>query len=347
MPHSLPHPVNLLVTGGAGFIGSHFIEGILDDPQVHKLVNLDALTYAGNLANLHAAANHPRYHFEQADLREKDAVLRIVRDHGITHVVHLAAETHVDNSIADPNAFIHTNVTGTFHLLEACRETWNPEPTTKNLFLHISTDEVYGTLGPNDPPFTEDSPFRPNSPYAASKAAADHLVRSYVQTYAFPAVITRCSNNFGPRQHGEKLIPTVLRCLHERKPIPLFGDGLQIRDWIHVTDHCAALRQILTSAKPGDVFNIGARDERTNLALAQTLCDLFDQAHPEFSGPSRALITHVPDRPGHDRRYANDATRLQSRFGAIGGSNMAAARWESLLNALVQSDTLSSRATNA
>ena len=307
--------MNLLVTGGAGFIGSHFIERAIEDSGIQKLVNLDALTYAGNPANLAAVADHPRYHFEHADLRDKNAVLRIVRDHAITHVVHLAAETHVDNSIADPNAFIHTNVTGTFHLLEACKETWNNEPRTTNVFLHVSTDEVYGSLGPNDPPFTEGSPFRPNSPYAASKAAADHLVRSYVQTYRFPAVITRCSNNYGPRQHGEKFIPTVLRCLHERKPIPLYGDGLQIRDWIHVSDHCAALITLLASPDPGEVCNIGAHNERTNLDLLVTICDLFDEAHPEFGGNSHSLITHVPDRPGHDRRYAIDASRLRERFG--------------------------------
>ncbi len=318
--------MNLLVTGGAGFIGSHFIESILDDPGIDKLVNLDALTYAGNLANLEAVAGHSRYHFEHDDLRDKDAVFRIVRSHGITHVVHLAAETHVDNSIADPNAFIHTNVTGTFHVLEACREAWgtpnsNQKPETRNLFLHVSTDEVYGSLAPDEPPFTEDSPFRPNSPYAASKAAADHLVRSYIQTYAFPAVITRCSNNFGERQHHEKFIPTVLRCLKERKPIPLYGDGLHIRDWIHVSDHCAALRNILVSGKTGDVFNIGAGNERTNLDLLHSLCDLFDDAHPDFGGHSRSLITHVSDRPGHDRRYAIDSSRLRQRMNTPPRSN--------------------------
>ena len=307
--------MNLLVTGGAGFIGSHFIERAIEDSGIQKLVNLDALTYAGNPANLAAVAGHPRYHFEYADLRDKNAVLRIVRDHAVTHVVHFAAETHVDNSIADPNAFIHTNVTGTFHLLEACKETWNNEPRTKNLFLHVSTDEVYGSLQPGEPPFTEDSPFRPNSPYAASKAAADHLVRSYTQTFGFPAVIVRCSNNYGPRQHSEKFIPTILRCLRARAPIPLYGDGLQIRDWIHVSDHCSALRSLLTSGRLGDVCNIGANNERTNLDLLVTICDLFDEAHPELGGNSRSLITHVTDRPGHDRRYAIDASRLRHRFG--------------------------------
>ena len=239
--------MNLLVTGGAGFIGSHFIERAIEDSGIQKLVNLDALTYAGNPANLAAVAGHPRYHFEYADLRDKNAVLRIVRDHAVTHVVHFAAETHVDNSIADPNAFIHTNVTGTFHLLEACKETWNNEPRTKNLFLHVSTP--------------------------------------------------------------------ILRCLRARAPIPLYGDGLQIRDWIHVSDHCSALRSLLTSGRLGDVCNIGANNERTNLDLLVTICDLFDEAHPELGGNSRSLITHVTDRPGHDRRYAIDASRLRHRFG--------------------------------
>ncbi|HEY1050252.1 MAG TPA: GDP-mannose 4,6-dehydratase, partial [Prosthecobacter sp.] len=237
--------MNLLVTGGAGFIGSNLIRQIIDKPEVTKLVNLDCLTYAGCLENLDGIHDvHPRYHFEKVDLRDKAEVLRVVRAHDITHVMHLAAESHVDRSISGPGDFITTNINGTFHLLEACREVWettaNSEQRTANRFLHVSTDEVYGSLGPGDPPFTESSPYAPNSPYSASKAASDMLVRSYHHTYGLPTLITNCSNNYGPRQHPEKLIPVVLHSLLTRQPIPVYGDGLNIRDWIHVDDHCAA-----------------------------------------------------------------------------------------------------------
>lgn len=312
--------MNLLVTGGAGFIGSHFIETIIDDPRLERIVNLDALTYAGSLANTEAFAELPHYHFEHIDLQAKDEVLRVVRDHHITHVVHFAAETHVDNSIADPNAFIHTNVAGTFHLLEACREAWtdstsNRQPALTNLFIHISTDEVYGALAPDEAPFTEDSAFRPNSPYAASKAAADHLARSYHRTFGLPVVITRCTNNYGPRQHREKLIPTVLHHLARSERIPIYGDGQQVRDWIHVIDHCQALRLILDKASAGTVYNIGSNNEITNLALVRQLCDLHDEMAPSLASASHQRMAHVQDRPGHDRRYAINAARLRSQLG--------------------------------
>lgn len=311
--------MNLLVTGGAGFIGSNLIHQIIDKPEITKLVNLDCLTYAGNLENLHGIHGmHSRYHFEKVDLRDKDEVLRVIRDHDITHVIHLAAESHVDRSITGPGDFVTTNINGTFHLLEACREVWAPmnnEPRRANRFLHVSTDEVYGSLGPSDPPFTEQSPYAPNSPYSASKAAGDMLVRSCHHTYGLPTLITHCSNNYGPRQHAEKFIPVILRSLLTRQPIPVYGDGQNIRDWLHVDDHCAALWLVLNRGTPGETYNIGANNEITNLDLVHRLCDLVDDLRPELGGDSRTLITFVPDRLGHDRRYAIDAGKIQQELG--------------------------------
>ncbi len=312
--------MNLLVTGGAGFIGSNLIRQIIDKPEIARLVNLDCLTYAGRLENLDGIHDvHPRYRFEKVDLRDKAEVLRVVREHDITHVMHLAAESHVDRSISGPGDFITTNINGTFHLLEACREVWettvNSEQRTANRFLHVSTDEVYGSLGPGDPPFTESSPYAPNSPYSASKAASDMLVRSYHHTYGLPTLITNCSNNYGPRQHPEKLIPVVLHSLLTRQPIPVYGDGLNIRDWIHVDDHCAALWLILNRGTVGGSYNIGASNELTNLQLVERLCDLIDELRPDLGGNSRSLITFVADRPGHDRRYAIDAGKMGRELG--------------------------------
>ncbi|MGV3660317.1 MAG: dTDP-glucose 4,6-dehydratase [Prosthecobacter sp.] len=312
--------MNLLVTGGAGFIGSNLIRQIIDKPEITKLVNLDCLTYAGRLENLDGIHDvHPRHHFEKVDLRDKAEVRRVVRDHDITHVIHLAAESHVDRSITGPGDFITTNINGTFHLLEACREVWNTtanrEPRTANRFLHVSTDEAYGSLGLNDPPFTESSPYAPNSPYSASKAASDMLVRSYHHTYGLPTLITNCSNNYGPRQHPEKLIPVVIHSLLARQPIPVYGDGLNIRDWLHVDDHCAALWVVLTRGRVGESYNIGAHNELTNLALIHHLCDLIDELRPGLGGNSRALITFVPDRLGHDRRYAVDVSKIKQENG--------------------------------
>ncbi len=312
--------MNLLVTGGAGFIGSNLIRHVIDKPEVTKLVNLDCLTYAGHLENLQGIHDeHPRYHFEKVDLRDKDEVLRVVRQHNITHVFHLAAESHVDRSITSPGDFITTNINGTFHLLEACRAVWttsaNSEQRNASRFVHISTDEVYGSLGPNDPPFTESSPYAPNSPYSASKAASDMLVRSYHHTYGLPALITHSTNNYGPHQHPEKLIPVVIQSLLNRQPIPVYGDGLNIRDWLHVEDHCTALWAVLIHGTPGETYNIGAHNELTNLDLIHHLCDLFDELRPSDGGNSRSLITFVPDRPGHDRKYALDAGMIKSRLG--------------------------------
>lgn len=311
--------MNLLITGGAGFIGSNLIRHVIDKPEVSKLVNLDCLTYAGHLENLDGVHNvHPRYVFEKVDLRDKDEVLRVVRQHDITHVMHLAAESHVDRSINSPGDFITTNVNGTFHLLEACRAHWqttSTESRTANRFLHVSTDEVFGSLGPHDPAFTESTPYAPNSPYSASKAASDMLVRSYHHTYGLPAIITRCSNNYGPRQHPEKFIPVIIQSVIQRRSIPVYGDGLNVRDWLHVSDHCAALWTVLLSGTAGESYNIGGANEQANLHLVQRLCDLIDELQPALGGNSRSLITMVTDRLGHDRRYAIDNTKIVTALG--------------------------------
>lgn len=314
--------MKLLVTGGAGFIGSNLIRQIIDKPEITKLVNLDCLTYAGHLENLEGIHDaHPRYLFEKVDLRDKSEVLRVVRDHDITHVMHLAAESHVDRSISSPGDFITTNINGTFHLLEACREVWRTTttadsgPAAANRFLHVSTDEVYGSLGPDDAPFTESSPYAPNSPYSASKASSDMLVRSYHNTYGLPTLITHCSNNYGPHQHPEKLIPVILHSLRTRQPIPIYGDGQNIRDWLHVDDHCRALWLVLTQGTVGESYNIGGHNELTNLQLVERLCDLIDELRPDLGGNSRLLITFVPDRPGHDWRYAVDSAKVEQQCG--------------------------------
>lgn len=307
--------MNLLVTGGAGFIGSNLIEHIIDRPEIARLVNLDCLTYAGHRANLASFARHPKHVFEQVDLRNATEVRRVVREHDITHVLHLAAESHVDRSITGPADFIHTNVLGTFHLLEACRAHWQGgDATLRVRLLHVSTDEVYGSLGPTGT-FTETTPYAPNSPYSASKASADMLVRAYHQTYGLPAVITNCSNNYGPRQFPEKLIPVVIQSVLAQKPVPLYGDGLHVREWLHVRDHAEALWQVLTRGRDGEIYNIGGGDELPNLRLAEMICDTIDALAPERGGNSRRLIAHVPDRPGHDRRYAIDATKIQRELG--------------------------------
>ncbi len=305
--------MNLLITGGAGFIGSNLIEHIIGRAEITRLINLDCLTYAGHLANLDSVSRHPKYLFERVDLRDQASVLRVFREHQVTHVMHLAAESHVDRSIAAPADFIHTNILGTFHLLEAARACWR-SPGPPRRFLHVSTDEVYGSLGPTGA-FTEASPYAPNSPYSASKAAGDMLVRASHQTYGLPAVITNCSNNYGPRQFPEKLIPVVIQNALARQPIPLYGDGQQVREWLHVRDHAAALWQVLTRGRDGEIYNIGGQDERTNLHLVQTLCDLIDELAPHLGGNSRQLITHVQDRPGHDRRYAINASKIQCELG--------------------------------
>jgi dTDP-glucose 4,6-dehydratase len=312
--------MNLLVTGGAGFIGSNLIHHVIDRPEVRRLVNLDCLTYAGHLENLERVAHHPKYTFTKTDLRDKAAVLEVVEQHHITHVLHLAAESHVDRSITGPGDFIQTNVVGTFNLLEACRASWlNPQsairhPQSECRFHHVSTDEVYGSLGAAGY-FTETTPYAPNSPYSASKAAGDLLVRAYHHTYGLPAVTTNCSNNYGPCQFPEKLIPVIIEAICRRQPIPVYGDGLNVRDWLYVRDHAEALWQVLTRGRDGETYNIGGHNEWANLRIAELICDLMDAMAPQLGGHSRRLIQFVKDRPGHDRRYAIDAGKIQKELG--------------------------------
>src|SRR5262245_23311108 len=266
--------MNLLVTGGAGFIGSHVIRQFIDRPEVQRLVNLDCLTYAGHLQTVASCTQHRKYVFEQVDLRDKAEVWRVVTTHAITDVLHLAAESHVDRSLHSPGDFIHTNIVATYHLLEACEEAW-AKSKTAHRFHHVSTDEVYGSLGAQGH-FTESSPYAPNSPYAASKAASDMLVRAYHASYDLPTLVTHCSNNYGPYQFPEKLIPVVIQSVLARRAIPIYGDGQQVRDWIYVVDHVNALWQVLTRGTVGETYNIGGHAEWSNLALVETLCDLCD-----------------------------------------------------------------------
>ncbi len=312
--------MHLLITGGAGFIGSNLIQQVIDQPEIAQLVNLDCLTYAGHLLNLERVAHHPKYIFEKVDLRDKAAVLEVFRHHAITHVMHLAAESHVDRSITGPGDFIHTNVVGTFNLLEACRVAWlSPESGVRNngaecRFHHVSTDEVYGSLGASGY-FTETTPYAPNSPYSASKAASDMLVRAYHHTYGLPTLITNCSNNYGPYQFPEKLIPVVIQSALARQPIPVYGDGQNVRDWLYVRDHAAALWLALTRGRLGETYNIGGHNEWSNLRIVERICALVDELAPQFGGATRKLITFVKDRPGHDRRYAIDATKMKNELG--------------------------------
>ncbi|HEX4646420.1 MAG TPA: dTDP-glucose 4,6-dehydratase [Verrucomicrobiae bacterium] len=307
--------MNLLVTGGAGFIGSNLIHHIINRPEIGRLINLDCLTYAGHLANLEKVSRHPKYAFEKVDLRDKPAVLDVVQKHSVTHVMHLAAESHVDRSITGPGDFIHTNIVGTFHLLEACRGFWGNDLQSRR-FHHVSTDEVYGSLGATGY-FTETTPYAPNSPYSASKASSDLLVRAYHHTYGLPVVITNCSNNYGPFQFPEKLIPVVIQSVLARKPIPVYGDGLNVRDWLYVRDHAEALWQVLTLGRNGETYNIGGHNEWANLRIVELICDLIDELAPKAGGNSRKLITFVKDRPGHDRRYAIDATKIKKELGWV------------------------------
>jgi len=312
--------MKLLITGGAGFIGSNLIHHVIDRPEVEKLVNLDCLTYAGHLENLEKVAKHPKYIFEKVDLRDKAAVLRVVEKHDITHVMHLAAESHVDRSITGPGDFITTNILGTFNLLEACRACWlSPQstghrPKSEVRFHHVSTDEVYGSLGATGF-FTETTPYAPNSPYSSSKASSDMIVRAYFHTYGLPTVITNCSNNYGPYQFPEKLIPVVIQSILARKPVPVYGDGLNVRDWLYVRDHDEALWLVLTRGKPGETYNIGGHNEWANLHIVQLICDTIDEFVPKLGGDSRKLIAFVKDRLGHDRRYAIDASKIQRELG--------------------------------
>ena len=306
----------IFVTGGAGFIGANFVLDWLAGSS-EAVVNIDKLTYAGNLNNLAALDGDPRHIFARCDINDSAQVLALLQAHRPRAIVHFAAETHVDRSIGGPDVFITTNINGTFSLLEAARTYWMGLAGADRAafrFLHVSTDEVYGSLAPDAAPFTETSAYAPNSPYAASKAAADHLVRAFHHTYGLPTLTTNCSNNYGPYQFPEKLIALMISNALAGRALPIYGDGRQVRDWLHVGDHCGALRLILERGIPGEVYNIGARSERSNLEVVAMLCDALDHAAPGLR-PSRALITHVADRPGHDRRYAIDAGKLERTLG--------------------------------
>ncbi len=305
--------MNLLITGGAGFIGSNLIQHVIDRQEVTRLVNLDCLTYAGHLANLEPVERHSKYVFEKVDLRDKTAVLQVLEHHAITHVLHLAAESHVDRSISGPGDFIQTNIVGTFNLLEACKYYWN-SGKSDHRFHHVSTDEVYGSLGATGY-FLETTPYAPNSPYSASKASSDMLVRAYHHTYGLPVVITNCSNNYGPYQFPEKLIPVVIQSCLARKPIPVYGDGMNVRDWLYVRDHAEALWQVLQRGGNAETYNIGGHNEWPNIRIVELICDLIDEFRPDLGGNTRKLITFVKDRLGHDRRYAIDASKLQRELG--------------------------------
>jgi dTDP-glucose 4,6-dehydratase len=308
--------MRLLVTGGAGFIGSNFIRHVIDRPEVERLVNLDCLTYAGRLANLDGVDENEKYAFAQVDLRDKLAVVETVRQHDVTHVVHLAAESHVDRSIEGPGDFIQTNVVGMYHLLEACRVHWQSAGAASitRRFHHVSTDEVFGSLGSTGN-FSEETAYAPNSPYSASKAASDMLVRAWGHTYGLPFVVTNCSNNYGPYQFPEKLIPVVIQSVIQRRPVPVYGDGMNVRDWLYVEDHCDALWQVLTRGRNGESYCIGGGNEWPNIRLVGLICDLVDKLRPELGGSSRQLIQFVADRPGHDWRYAVDAAKIFRELG--------------------------------
>jgi dTDP-glucose 4,6-dehydratase len=309
--------VTILVTGGAGFIGANFVldwVAAVGEP----VVNLDALTYAGNLQSLQPLERDSRHLFVKGDICDAGLVESLLATHRPRAIVHFAAESHVDRSIHGPGAFVHTNVQGTFTLLEAARSYWaGLEAGAKAAFrfLHVSTDEVYGTLKPGDPPFTEEHPYEPNSPYAASKAASDHLVRAWHHTYGLPVVTTNCSNNYGPLQFPEKLIPLMIVNALSGRPLPVYGDGLQVRDWLYVADHCAAIREVLARGRLGETYNIGGWNEQANIEIVKTICALLDQMRPGPAGSYTRLITHVADRPGHDRRYAIDARKLERELG--------------------------------
>ncbi|MFA7240019.1 MAG: dTDP-glucose 4,6-dehydratase [Sulfuricellaceae bacterium] len=308
----------ILVTGGAGFIGSNFILDWIAAEQT-PVVNLDKLTYAGNLNNLAALHNDARHIFAHGDIGDSALVGRLLREHQPQAIVHFAAESHVDRSIHGPADFIETNINGTFCLLEEVRAYWGGLPEAERgafRFLHVSTDEVYGSLGASDAPFTETTAYAPNSPYSASKAASDHLVRAYHHTYGLPTLTTNCSNNYGAFQFPEKLIPLMILNALGGKPLPVYGDGLNVRDWLHVGDHCTAIRAVLKRGRLGETYNIGGWNEKTNLDVIHTICAILDEQQPSADGkPYTSLITYVKDRPGHDRRYAIDARKIERELG--------------------------------
>jgi dTDP-glucose 4,6-dehydratase len=310
---------NILVTGCAGFIGSNFVPYFLEKYEDYQIVNLDLLTYAGNLENLREVEEHPRYKFIQGSICNRELVEFIFNEYAIDGVIHFAAESHVDNSIKNPGVFIETNINGTFTLLDVAYKQWMEKPFHYKesyqgaRFHHISTDEVYGTLNETDL-FTEETPYAPNSPYSASKASSDMLVRSYQETYGLDTMITNCSNNYGPKQHDEKLIPTIIRNALLGNPIPIYGDGKNIRDWLYVLDHCKGIDLVYHQGKSGNVYNIGGRNERTNLQIVDTICTILDEKIPQEKS-HKELITFVEDRAGHDRRYAIDASKIEKTLG--------------------------------
>jgi dTDP-glucose 4,6-dehydratase len=307
----------MLVTGGAGFIGSNFILQRMKD-DASSIINLDLLTYAGNPSNLLTIAGLPLYEFVHGDIADRPLVRALLEKHQPRAIVHFAAESHVDRSIRGPEDFIRTNIDGTFALIEETRAYWTAladNDRDKFRFLHVSTDEVFGSLRPDDPPFSETTPYAPNSPYAASKASSDHLVRAYHHTYGLPSLTTNCSNNYGPFQFPEKLIPLMILNARDGKPLPVYGDGKNVRDWLYVEDHCSAIATVLRRGRPGETYNIGGWNEKPNLEIVQTICDLVDEASPRAGTSRRDLITFVKDRPGHDRRYAMDARKIERELG--------------------------------
>ena len=310
-------PERVLITGGAGFIGASFVHHLLASDPAARVVTLDALTYAGSRANLAGLDAGGRHRFVEGDITDRALVDALLREHRVDTIVHFAAESHVDRSITGPGAFVHTNVVGTFTLLDAARRLWLDEERRSAAtcrFHHISTDEVYGSLGRDGAPFHEATPYAPNSPYSASKAASDHFVRAYHHTYGLPVTTSNCSNNYGPLQHPEKLIPTVIRACQKGLPIPVYGDGGNIRDWLYVADHCRGIDAVIRRGEPGAVYNIGGDDERANLDITRLICGLFDELRPE-GAPHARLITFVKDRPGHDVRYAVDAAKITRELG--------------------------------
>ena len=309
----------ILITGGAGFIGSNFVLDWLKDRKAEGIVNLDKLSYAGNLATLDSLKSDPRHIFVHGDIGDNELVTKLLNEHEPRAIVNFAAESHVDRSIHTPAEFVQTNIVGTFNLLECGRAYWNALDESKKAafrFHHVSTDEVYGSLSSNEPAFTETNPYEPNSPYSASKAASDHLVRAWFHTYGFPVITTNCSNNYGPYHFPEKLIPLVILNAINGKSLPIYGDGQQIRDWLYVGDHCSAIREVLAKGELGETYNIGGWNEKANIEVVKTICSILDGLKPRADGKSYAeQITFVKDRPGHDRRYAIDASKLKRELG--------------------------------
>lgn len=308
---------NILITGGAGFIGSNFIEYFLQKYPQNRIYNLDLLTYAGSKENMQSFLHHPHHTFIQGDICDRGLIIEIFKQYKIDCIIHFAAESHVDNSIKSPQTFIQTNIQGTFTLLEVARSFWITQPIYKThfgIFHHISTDEVYGSLG-EEGFFTENTPYAPNSPYSASKASSDLLVRSFHHTYGLKTLITNCSNNYGPKQHSEKLIPTIIKKALKEEEIPIYGKGLNIRDWLHVLDHCRGIDLVFHSQNYGETYNIGGNNEHTNIAIAHQVCAILDALHPKKSGTYQEQICYVKDRLGHDYRYAIDSTKIQTQLG--------------------------------